>query len=72
MLQRWSNEWSCFVDTTESEVADGDRVTIREYCYESFDGQQSKDMVRFLSVRVHTLIDKGHYLPIEDIHTKLF
>ena len=50
VLQRWSNKWNCFVDTTGCELADGDRVTIREHVRKpavAIGGQQSKDVVRF-------------------------
>ena len=29
VLQRSSNKWNCFVDTSGCELADGDHVTIR-------------------------------------------
>ena len=45
VLQRWSTKWGCYVDCTESEMIDGDLVTIRKRVCRSVDGQKSKDAV---------------------------
>ena len=43
--QHWSTKWGCYVDSTRSEIVDGNRVAIREHFCRPSDGQQPKDAV---------------------------
>ena len=45
VLQRWCTKWGCYVDSTRSEIVDGDRVTIREHIRRPGDEQLPKDAV---------------------------